>query len=128
MKIQGTLHKKYDTEQKTPTFKVREFVVKYEENPLYPQFVKFQVKQDRCDTLDQIAEGTMLEIDFDIRGREWTSPDGQVKYFNSLEAWRVTPVQATQAQQGDVAGSEPLPVPPPEAMDITQMEDDDLPF
>ena len=125
MKIQGTLHRKFDTEQKTPTFRVREFVLKYEDNPLYPQFIKFQVTQDRCDTLDSATDGMKLEIDFDIKGREWTAPDGTVRYFNTIEAWRFTPIQQ-QAQAA--ASNEPPPPPPPEAMDITQIEDDDLPF
>ncbi len=125
MKIQGTLHKKFDTEQKTPTFRVREFVLKYEDNPQYPQLIKFQITQDRCEALDGFAEGAKLDIDFDIRGREWTSPDGTVRYFNSLDAWRLTPIQEQTA--AGQAG-EPLAAPPPEAMDITQVDDDDLPF
>lgn len=125
MKIQGTLHRKYDTEQKTPTFRVREFVIKYEDNPLYPQYVKFQMKQDKCDELDGYDIGAKLDVDFDIRGREWTSPSGEVKYFNSLDAWRVKPVQEGAPSEGSDV---PPPPPPPEAMDITEVEDDDLPF
>ncbi len=28
----------------------------------------------------------------DLRGRKWTDHDGKVKYFNSLQAWRLAPI------------------------------------
>ena len=36
-----------------------------------------------------------VEVSFNLRGREWTSPTGDVKYFNTLEAWRIETAQAT---------------------------------
>lgn len=124
MKIQGKLHAKFDTQQKTPTFRVREFVVEYADNPMYPQYLKFQLSKDRCEIIDSYEVGAQLDVEFDLRGRQWTNNEGKVMYFNSLEAWRVNPVQ-----QNAAAGSQvPPPPPPPEAMDIAQMEDDDLPF
>lgn len=124
MNIQGKLFKKFDTQQVSDRFRKREFVIEYADNPLYPQFILFQLTQDRCDLLEPYMEGVMLEVDFNLRGREWTSPQGETKYFNSLEAWRLNPVQTIQPQ-----GEDAPPPPPPDAVDVTDLNDeDDLPF
>ena len=80
--ISGKLHKVFETEQKTESFKAREFVV--ETAGEYPQFVKFQLTQDRCAIIDNYKEGDDLKVHFDLRGREW-----QGKYFTNLNAWKV---------------------------------------
>jgi len=35
-----------------------------------------------------------VEIDVNIQGREWTSPQGETKYFTSLSGWRIAVVEA----------------------------------
>ena len=121
MQVQGKLHEKFDTKQVTDTFRKREFVIEYADNPMYPQFVTFQLIQEKCELLDPFQVGSMIQVDFNLRGREWTNPQGEKKYFNSLDAWRVSPVQATTQA--------PPPPPPPEAVDVSQLgDDDDLPF
>ena len=80
--LTGKLHKTFDTEKKGDTFRSREFVVFVPGD--YPQYVKFQVVQDRCDQLDNIPEGADIKVFFDLRGREW-----QGKYFTNLNAWKV---------------------------------------
>ncbi len=80
--ITGKLHKVFESEQKTESFKAREFVV--ETAGEYPQFVKFQLTQDRCAIIDNYKEGDDLKVHFDLRGREW-----QGKYFTNLNAWKV---------------------------------------
>ncbi len=80
----GFLFKKFDTEQKTDKFSIRQFVVKIEtKNKNYPEYVPFQLMNDRCELIDNIEEGTEVEVSFDIKGREW-----QGKYFGSLAAWK----------------------------------------
>jgi hypothetical protein len=49
----------------------------------------FQATQEKCNLLDGIGVGSKLEISFNLRGREWTSPAGEIKYFNTLEAWKI---------------------------------------
>lgn len=122
MKIQGKLHRKFDTKQITDTFRKREFVIEYVDNPQYPQYISFQLIQNSCDLIEPYQQGTMLEVEFNLRGREWTSPQGETKYFNSLDAWRIN---AVQQQQG---ASPSTPTPPPDVLDVTKMDDDDLPF
>ncbi|MDX1683639.1 MAG: DUF3127 domain-containing protein [Saprospiraceae bacterium] len=117
--IQAKLHKKFDTEQKTESFKAREFVLLVEEGN-YPQYVKFQLTQDRCDLIDAFNEGDLIKVSFDLRGREWNG-----KYFTNLNAWRIS-----QAEQSGASPHETFPDDPfPSAEDAPKSEDfDDLPF
>src|SRR5688572_9822864 len=94
MVIEGKLHAKFDAQQISDTFKKRDFVVEYVDNPLYPQYVTFQAIQDRCALIDNFAVGDKIEVTFNLRGREWTNPQGEKKYFNTLEAWRVQKVES----------------------------------
>lgn len=129
--LEGVLHKVFDTENKTATFQAREFVVKTDGQ--YPQFIKFQLTQDRCDSVEGYTEGEPIKVYFDLRGREWNE-----KYFTNLNAWRVEKPTA-QAQpaagQPQVAQANPFPTaetPYAEVGAKTQTpaaEDfDDLPF
>jgi hypothetical protein len=69
-------------------FKKRDLVIT-DNSTMYPQDISFQVTQDKCELLDSFMVGEEAEVSFNIKGREWTSPTGEVKYFNSLEAFRV---------------------------------------
>ena len=89
MEIKGRIKKISETVQISERFRKREFVVEYASNPDYPQTLQFEMVQDRCELLDSFQEGQQVEISFDLRGREWTNPQGQVKYFNSLQAWKL---------------------------------------
>src|ERR1700704_5308887 len=87
----GKLHTIFDTKQVSERFTKREFVVELTDNPKYPQTVLFQLTGDRCAQLDGLQVGDMVRIDFSLRGREWRGPQGEVKYFNSLDVWKVEP-------------------------------------
>jgi len=120
--IEGKLHKKFETENKTATFQAREFVILISEDN-YPQYIKFQLTQDRCALVDEYEEGQSIKVHFDLRGREWNE-----KYFTNLNAWRIEKVVADQPVE---KGSEPeLPVEPDFSDNVElQKEDfDDLPF
>src|SRR4051812_42951723 len=88
MEVVGTLKAKFDTQKVSDRFQKREFILTTEANTPYPQHVSFQVTQDKCAMLDQFREGDEIKIQFNLRGREWNGPQG-VKYFNTLEAWRI---------------------------------------
>jgi hypothetical protein len=83
----GTLKVANQTQVVSEKFSKREFVI--ETTDQYPQQVMFQLTQDKCNLLDAFKVGNQLEVSFNLRGREWTSPAGEVKYFNTLEAWRL---------------------------------------
>lgn len=126
MEINGKLHAKFDTQEVSASFRKREFVLEIAENPQYPQFVTFQLVQDKCGLLDAFVLGAEITVSFNLRGRQWLSPQGETKYFNTLEAWRMNLVSTASAQPPAVAPS----VSPIEGTaDITQLNDsDDLPF
>jgi uncharacterized membrane protein YgcG len=90
----GKLHTIYETKQVSERFTKREFVVEIADNPKYPQTVLFQLTGDRCNQLDGMNVGDQITIEFSLRGREWRSPQGDVKYFNSLDVWKVFPARA----------------------------------
>lgn len=109
MNLIGKIIEIYDTQQVSDRFKKREFVVEYAENPQYPDFVKFELLQDKCNIIDDYAVGSMVNVSFNVRGRKWTDPkNGETKYFNTLAAWRLESVDGNSSSQG---GS--LPEPPP---------------
>lgn len=88
MQITGTLKVVGDTQTVSEKFKKREFVLT-DNSSQYPQHISFQLVNDKCNLLDNKAIGTQVTVHFNLRGREWNSPDGTVKYFNTLEAWRL---------------------------------------
>ena len=124
-KLTGVVKVVNDTVQVTEKFKKREFVIT-DENDMYPQDISFQAAQDKCDMLDGIIEGQSVEVSFNLRGREWTSPQGEVKYFNTLDAWRIESVsENAQKPSPSVQKSESEKVSAP--VDGAG-GDDDLPF
>jgi hypothetical protein len=95
MQVQGQLKHKFDTQTVSDKFKKREFILTTDGSTPYPQHVSFQLSQDKCDLIDQFNEGQDIEVSFNLRGREWNGPQG-VKFFNTLDAWRVTAVASSQ--------------------------------
>ena len=129
-KFQGKIKVINDIQEISEKFKKREFVVT-DTSSMYPQDVMFQSVQDKCAMLDGYSVEDEVEVSFNLRGREWTSPDGIVKYFNTLDAWRIE-------KMGQGAG---IPQGGPSAMSLNaettstgsaentnEKEEDDLPF
>ncbi len=121
MNIEGKLIEKSETQNVSDTFKKREFVIEYAENPQYPEYIKLELIQANCQQLDGYKVGDMLNISFNLKGRKWTDPKGETKYFNSLQAWKI---------DGKASGADTPPPPSVEDswMDQTPQADDDLPF
>ena len=121
MKVTGKLLEIKETQQVSDTFKKRLFVLEYAENPQYPEYVSFELIQDRCSLLDGFQPGQEVEVSFNLKGRKWINPEGETKYFNSLQAWRIEAV--TQVSR-----------PAPREENLTQnttaevKEEDNLPF
>lgn len=113
----GRIHALFDTQQVTERFRKREFVVELADNPRFPQFVLFQLTGDRCENLDGFDVGDEVRVEFSLRGREWQSPKGETRYFNSLDVWTLQRLGAAAHASPDFAADEP---PPP--------GDDDVPF
>ena len=126
MNIRGRILEISDTQQVTNTFKKREFVVEYADNPQYPEFIKFELIQDKCDLLNTFKAGDEVDVHFNLKGRKWTDPKGEVKYFNSLQAWRLETVSGGAETQPPAAANSMEGIEEPGW--ITDNEEDDLPF
>ncbi len=107
METVGKLHTIFETKQVSERFSKREFVVELTDNPKYPQTVLFQLTGDRCAILDEFKVGDSVLIEFSLRGREWRSPAGEIKYFNSLDVWKVEPARgaANVSARGSYGGA-----------------------
>lgn len=111
----GILKVKNETVQVSEKFKKREFVLT-DNSPSYPQTVQFQLTQDRCSLIDNDKIGDELTVHFVLRGREWKNPQGEIKYFNTLDVFRVE--GRSKSSGTDIPADDTL-VPTP---------DDSLPF
>lgn len=86
--VKGILHVKGQIQQRSEKFSTRSFTIKTNEDK-YEQFITFELLNDRTDIIDPFGVGEEITVSFNLKGREWTSPQGEVKYFNTLEAWKV---------------------------------------
>lgn len=86
--VTGTLKVKGDTITVSDKFKKRDFVVTIDGTTQYPQHISFQINQDKCALLDDIAIGQTINVHYNLKGREWNGPT-ETKYFNTLEAWQI---------------------------------------
>jgi hypothetical protein len=127
IEITGKLHTINDTKQVSERFSKREFVVELADNPKYPQLVLFQLTGDRCTQLDEHKVGDEVRIEFSLRGREWRSPQGELKYFNSLDVWKLESARAQQSRRSNSnSGSAPQFRSDPRDLDIPPRGDDDF--
>lgn len=125
MKIQGKIKLITAIQPISASFRKRELVVTTEEQ--YPQHIMIEFTQDRCELLDVFQIGEEVSVSINLRGREWVNPQGETKYFNSIQGWRIeklAPMQNTTA---------PTQPPLPEntfrgTSNLDESEDDDLPF
>jgi len=81
----------------------------------YPQEIEVQFTQDKCSLLDGIRPGQEVTIGVNLRGRMWTNPQGEEKYFNTIEGWKIDAPQV-QAPQATLTQTPPIEL------------EDDLPF
>ncbi len=129
-KLSGVVKEVFETQQVSEKFAKREFVVT-DASSMYPQHISFQMTQDRCSLLDTVAVNDQVEVSFNLRGREWVSPQGETKYFNTLEAWRI---EKMGSQGGNIpqGGASAMNLDPVQNVSGSQAgsdnDDDDLPF
>ena len=126
MEVTGILKVKFDTQKVSDRFSKREFVLTTEATSPYPQHVSFQLTQDKCNLLDQYNVGDEMKIQFNLRGREWNGPQG-IKYFNTLEAWRIEKMNGGASNQNSQAQSNNAETASP-VFTSNISDNDDLPF
>ena len=89
-------------------FSLRKFVVEMGGN--YPQPIEMQFTQDKCSLLDNLQIGQEVNVDINLRGKSWVNANGETKYFNTLEAWKIerigtqlpTPTQPLHEEANDL--------------------------
>jgi hypothetical protein len=118
MNIKGTVKQVMDTVVVSEKFSKRDLIITDDSNEKYPQHIAIQFTQDRVSILDGLAPGDEVDVSINLRGREWTSPkDGVVKYFNTIEGWRIE-------SAGSGSGAPQASV----GVDSNGNSNDDLPF
>jgi len=113
----------------TSTFKTREFVIEVinERNQKWNDFIKFNLANDKCSLIDNIAIGAPIEVSFNLRGRKWEN-EGKVNYFNSLDAWRITAQSQTPDSATPITFSAANAVAQPIFKPTTDEQGNNLPF
>jgi single-strand DNA-binding protein len=122
--VEGKLYKIYPAEQKTASFQTREFALEIMSGN-YPQYIKFQLTQDKCSLVEGYNVGDAIKVSFDLRGREW-----QDKIFSNLNAWRIESVSGNSTASAKPSSEPPVYEDPFAGMSnepIMPMQDD-LPF
>lgn len=126
MEVTGKFYKIQDVQEITEKFKKKEFVLEMSTNPAYVEKVIFQLSQDRVDLIDSYKEGDEVKVHYNLKGREWTSPKGEVKFFNTLDVWKVEDV-SSESNDNPQRNEEDLT----KRVDLNENssdDDDDLPF
>jgi hypothetical protein len=123
MEVLGKIKVLNTEQQVSASFRKRELVVTTEEQ--YPQHIMIEFTQDKCDILNNYKVGDQVKVSINIRGREWVSPQGETKYFNSIQGWRIEKLQAEGPQVGPPTVAEDEFV---NTANFQEEEHDDLPF
>ena len=99
-------------------FKKRELILETSED--YPQKTLIEFVQDKCEVLGSYKANDNVIIGINLRGREWENPDGEIKYFNSIQGWKI-------AKDNDIQVDEHI-TPVPSNLNAEANGGDDLPF
>jgi hypothetical protein len=91
MTITGTLKIKKDTIQVSEAFSKREFVLTVVDGA-FSNDILIQLTKDKVTLINDVNIGDLLEVEVNLKGKEWNSPSGEVKYFNTIEAWKIQKV------------------------------------
>ncbi len=125
--LTGKLLVKYDTVQRTESFKTREFVVEKTDDingRTITNYVKFQCVQDKTNILDRVNVGDQVKVYFNVKGSKWEK-DGRTNYITNLDAWRLEQILKSSANPA----SEDDHLEPLDTFSATSDEAvDDLPF
>jgi len=112
------------------SFKKRELVITTEDQ--YPQHIIMEFNQDKCSILDGYKVGENVKVSINLRGRDWVNPQGETRYFNSIQGWRIE--RQVDGQQGPQPAANQSAVDAynaknnPQGMPENDDEPDDLPF
>lgn len=123
MQINGTIRVINPEQQVSASFRKRELVVTTAEQ--YPQHILIEFGQDKCDLLNSYKVGDNVQVSINLRGREWVNPQGETKYFNSIQGWRIELGAQPEPAAADAPVHEAEIIPPSSQAPVVE---DDLPF
>ena len=124
MELRGVIKKIGDLQDFPSGFQKRELVIVTEEQ--YPQPISIEFLKEKGDLLNQLNEGDKVNVSINIGGREWTSPQGDVKYFNSITGWKIEKSEGS-APAEPTKDSKNFKATPSEAF-MDDSDSQDLPF
>ncbi len=122
MEVSGTIKVINAEQQVSASFKKRELVVTTDEQ--YPQHLLIEFTQDKTDLLNQYNVGDAIKVSINLRGREWVNPQGETRYFNSIQGWRIEKAGAEAPLSQSSPAPNAVPTPVPSSLEGA----DDLPF
>jgi len=111
MNIKGIVKQVMDTQVISEKFSKRDLILTTDGNTDYPQHLAIQFTQDKVSLLDGLAPGDEIDISINLRGREWKSPKGEVRFFNTIEGWRIENIAAGQDVSAVKTGEEDSGLP-----------------
>lgn len=110
MEYTGKIVRIGQTQQVSEKFKKLEFVVT-DGSESYSQNIQFELHQDRCDLIDKFKEGDEVNVKFNLRGKDWQNPQGQIKTFNTLQAWAIIKLEDEKFQGETLLPTDGLDLP-----------------
>jgi len=104
MEVKGKIKLIKNTQVISEKFSKREFVVITEGE--HAQHISMEFILDKCDLLDTYSVGDLVNVSINLKGREWTDPKGEVKHFNTIQAWKIDKNEAVVGDNKDASGSD----------------------
>jgi hypothetical protein len=93
----------------------------------YPQILNLQSNKEKADNLIKYNKvGDNVDVSINLRGREWTNPQGEIKVFNTIEAWNIFKAEEDKMSLEEGAAIIDAAFPP--ADNVKDESADDLPF
>ncbi len=102
--IRGIVIKVGATVQVSEKFAKRELVVEMADGK-YPQSIPLEATGDKIALLDVINVGDEVTAEVNLRGRAWSKPGQEAKYFLSLNIYKVERVGAVTTRTAPSVGA-----------------------
>lgn len=105
--VVGTILEIGENVQVTEKLVKRTFVLEIpNDNPLYNQQVEFETVNKGTENLDRVRVGDTAEIEYDLRGRRVTLKSGEERVFNTINAWKITPLNQQEGVDVEMTAEE----------------------
>lgn len=117
--VKGKIHEVLQLESFDSGFQKQSLIVETEDT--YPQFINIEFLKDKTELLNNLKKGDNVDVSYNLNGRPWTSPQGEIKYFNSITGWKIEKVGSEVNTQQTQPKKE-------KEVDVFAEESDDLPF